>query len=124
MQALKQPNETYIQFSRWVVTSLSAVVQSVKRHSQLDKENLWIKFHELTVSTAFAKKWEDFGVTLGVRAMPPLLYQHITDVLFETIIKECVNSATCQSGSRAIDAIALTYEEDNAIYYIGGYVMQ
>ena len=127
MQALKQPNEAYaycVEFSRWLVTSLSAVVQSAKRHSQLDKEKLWIKFHELTVSIAFAKKWEDFGVTLHVRTIPPLLYQHITDVLFEATIKECVSSATSQSAiGGAIDTAVLTYEEENAVYYIGGYVV-
>jgi len=52
------------------------------------------------------------------------LYQHVTDVLFETIIRECVNSATFKSGSGAIDTTALIYEEDNAIYYIGEYVLK
>ena len=95
-------------------------MQSAKRYSQLDKEKLWIKFHEITVSIAFAKKWEDFGVTLRVRTIPPLLYQHVTHVLFEATIKECVSSAISQS---AIDTVVLTYKEENAVYYIGGYVV-
>jgi len=54
MRAFREPTELHLNFSSWCVTSLSTVVHSAMNHSQLDKEKLWINFHELTVSTAFA----------------------------------------------------------------------
>ena len=40
------------------------------------------------------QKWETFDCSLGIDALPPLLYQHITDVRFENIIKESLSVST------------------------------
>ena len=65
------------------------------------------------------------STTLGVTTvtMSPLLYQHVTDVMFETIIREYLALCT-QSASEANEEVAFTYEERNAICYIGGYVVR
>ena len=81
-------------------------------------------FHELTVSTEFAKKWETFACSLGIGTLSPLLYQHITDVLFETIIKESLSVSTDGSTSTGdTQDSGLTFEEGSAIQYVGGYVI-
>ena len=52
---------------------------------------MWIKFHELTVSMEFAKKWEDFMAKLGITTIPPLPYQHITGLIFERVANQRVH---------------------------------
>ena len=92
IQAFSQPKELHQIFSSWLVTSLTAIIQSCKGNADhLKKEKIWIKFHELTVSMEFAKKWEDFMAKLGITTIPPLLYQHITHIIFESVIKESSN---------------------------------
>ena len=53
----------------------------------------------------------------------PLLYQHVTLKLFEEHLKEHTKQ---QSDTEAIfdDDISLTYEEENAVHYMGGYVIR
>jgi len=43
-------------------------------------------------------------------------------VMFEIIIREYLASCT-QSASGSNEEVALTYEEQNAIHYVGGYVV-
>ena len=117
-------NELQSNFSTWLVTSLEAVVKSVKSGvQQFNKEKLWIKFHELTASTEFANKWETFASKLGIGTVSPLLYQHITDVIFESIIKESMNISTV-GFTGAMQDCGLTFEEESAIHYVGGYVIR
>ena len=53
----------------------------------------------------------------------PLLYQHVTLKLFEEHLKEHTKQ---RSDTEAIfdDDISLTYEEENAVHYMGGYVIR
>ena len=64
---------------------LGVIAETAKR--SMNKEKLWINYHELTASKLFVTKWEAFLVECSVK-VPPLLYQHITDELFEDIIKK------------------------------------
>ena len=51
----------------------------------------------------------------------PMLYQHVTDELFEMRIKELVSSTIPEPGEDNIGM--LTFEEENAVRYVGGYVI-
>ena len=89
------------------------------------------KVHEFTVSMEFAKKWEDFMAKFGITTILPLLYQHITNVIFKSVIKESINFpaseptlTTCETTPITQEIDALTYEEENAVRYVGGYVIQ
>lgn len=153
IQAFSQPKELHQIFSTWLVTSLRTIIQSCKSNADhLNKEKMWIKFHELTVSMEFANKWGDFTAKLGTTPIPPLLYQHITDVIFESVIKESIKSPASEptlttngatpiaqeldstaseptlttSGTTPIaqELDALTYEEENVVRYVGGYVIR
>ena len=52
--------------------------------------------------------------------MSPLLYQHITDMLFESL---SVSTDGSTSTGDTQDS-GLTYEEESAIHYVGGYVIR
>ena len=83
---------------------------------------MWIKFHELTSSLGFSEMWELFVSEQGCGTLSPLLYQHITDVIFERIIESKLTTAFSLSCS--VENVGLTYEEENAIHYVGGYVIR
>ena len=116
IMVFSQTNELQSSFSTWLVTSLEAVVKSVQSGvQQFNKEKLWIKFHELTASTEFANEWETFTSKLGIGTLSPLLYQHITDVIFESIIKESISSSTVgfSTSTGATQDCGLTFEEES-----------
>ena len=57
-----QPKEVHLEFARWLMTTLTTVVESAKSKAcgqNINQETLWIKFHELTISEDFSKKWEE-----------------------------------------------------------------
>ena len=49
-------------------------------------------------------------------------YQHITDEVFETLVKETVKVPEAGPEDDEYDEV-LTYEEENAVRYVGGYVI-
>jgi len=111
-------------FADWLYESLAAVVSYAQGSAQkFNKEKMWIKFHELTSSLEFSEKWELFVSELGIGTLSPLLYQHITDVIFESIIEKKFTPASENSDS-VIEDVSLTYEEENAIQYVAGYVIR
>ena len=55
--------------------------------------------------------------------MKSLFYQHVTDEVYEKLIQHSVNiESTDTQQCKQCDAL-LTYEEDNAVTYIAGYVI-
>jgi len=78
----------------------------------------------LTVSTAFAKKSEELGVTVGVRTISLLSYQQ-KQLFCSKVYSRSV--LTLQPLSQAVELLIQqhlhTVKEDNAIYYIRGYVV-
>ena len=79
--------------------------------------------HELTASKLFVTEWEVFLVKCSEK-VPPLLYQYITDELFEYVIKITFEMSTkLPACANAANVEALSNEEENAIHYVGGYVL-
>ena len=120
-----QPKEVHLEFAKWLMTTLTTVVESAKSKvsgQNINQETLWIKFHELTISEDFSKKWEEFLKNVNT-TVPPLLYQHLTDEIFEGIIKSFCGSLTSNNTVSKEDIVALSNEEETAIHYVGGYVI-
>ena len=80
-----QPTKVHESFSSWLLSRLAVIAETAKR--SMNKEKLWISYHELTTSKLFITKWEAFLADVSGKVLP-LLYQHITDKLFEDIIKK------------------------------------
>ena len=118
-----EPNEVHQEFSTWLVSTLTNVIESArsKVSQHINKEKMWIRFHELTSSRGFITKWERFIDNLSV-AVPPLLYQHLTDEIFEGSIKTILGSSSANDPIED-DNIVLSNEEENVIHYVGGYVI-
>ena len=135
VHTFSQPDDTQFQaqqsFAAWLYKSLAAIVSSAQVSAQkFSKEKMWIKFHELTSSLQFSEKWELFASELGIRLLSPLLYQHITGVIFERIIENKLTPVF--SATDTLDDViedigltyGLTYGEENAVHYVGGYVIR
>jgi len=82
----------------------------------VDKEKQWIKFYELTVSTKFAKNWEEFGVT------ELSCYDNVTSMsVIHNDVNGCYSRGTCVKfvwvaiGKKCFDRLYLSEERKNKI---------
>ena len=70
---------------------LEDIIESSKKASRftedINREKLWVNYQKQTSSNEFANKWNDFCHKIRVPMMP-LFYQHITDEVFEFLLKE------------------------------------
>ena len=87
----------------------------------LNQERLWRTYHQLSISNNFQQVWESF---LSAEQLPiePLLYQHITDQVLELLLKSKLPRTDQSAQNDPEDN--LTFEEQNAIRYIGGYIIR
>ena len=70
-----EPDFQCVEFSSWLSRTLEDIIEkSTKRNSLLNAEKLWSIYHETTDHAQQLKE--------------PLFYQHITDEVFETLVKE------------------------------------
>lgn len=113
-------------FCSWLVDVLEEVIEkSKKRNGVINSEKLWTSYHKLTTSQAFRTGWEEFLESCDVDK-EPMIYQHITDETFTKIVEQSVHTtATEQNNGLQNDdqEPSLTYEEENAVSYVGGYVI-
>ena len=63
-----------------------------------------------------------FTTKLGICTVSPLMYQHVTDVIFEGIIKESMLSVS--TSTETTQDCDLTFEEESAIHCVDGYVIR
>ena len=116
-----EPSQQCIDFSLWLVGELKNIIKnSTKRNGLINSEKLWSMYHEITSSSAFRLKWEEF-LTTAEQPNEPLLYQHITDIMFESAVKEVVASEEVTDETEYVEAF--TFEEENAVRYVGGFVI-
>ena len=52
-----------------------------------DREQMWRKFRELRISSQFREIWKSFIDKVMKDPMHPHLYQHITEILFRTMVQ-------------------------------------
>ena len=112
--------------SNWLVSQLNTVICKAKKRGSelLNEEKLWSTYHQLSISSSFQQVWERF---LSVEQLPnePLLYQYITDQVLELLLKSKL-AITDESESTPMEHTEnhLTFEEQNAVRYIGSYVIR
>ena len=122
IQHFSQVKEIHQTFSNWLVSTLDSLVEGAKKDTGVKKEKLWINYHKTTSSSEFASQWKDFSREIGV-TMTPLFYQHITDEVFNFLLKDefGLSKPTTVEDEQIP---RLTYEEENAVYYVGGYILR
>ena len=106
-----EPSQQCTDFSLWLVG------ESLKIPPLINSEKLWSMY---TCSSAFRLKWEEF-LTMAKQPNGPLLYQHVTDIMFESVVKEVVAPEEVTDENEYIGAF--TFEDENAVQYVGGFVI-
>jgi len=78
-----------------------------------------------TIQLAIQQKWETFLHCFTIDFINSVynlwFYQHITDEVFESLVKEAV--VVPEAGPEDEYDEVLTYEEENAVCYVGSYVV-
>ena len=124
------PNEQAVGFAEWLVAKLDGVIVEAQKRgkpNELNKERLWRNFQKLTSSDDFSFKWCSFLTQLQVNN-EPLFYQIVTDELFDQLVKNKLAAAAADKDvdetDKYLEEPLLTFEEENAIQYVGGYVIR
>ena len=103
----------------FVQTYIKKINEACKPGYKPDKEKVWTKFHKVRSTNTFCQKWHKL---LEHNKMPkePIFYQHLTMEVFKGLLK----TSTPLKTKCPVESISpMTYEEENAIRYIGGYMM-
>ena len=89
--------------------------------SKEGREDSLMRFHKLRSSSAFRNLWKVFLTPIGdeAAANDPIFFQYLSRKLFNIYIKKAFPIP-----SRAEDKhdLSLTFEEENALRYVAGYV--
>jgi len=76
-------------------------------------------------SFQFQSLFKTHGRSTNALLKEPMLYQHVTDELFDLIIKEDVTSNFNLQGNFMQETdVPLSFEEENTVRYIGGYLIR
>ena len=110
------PTPSDLCFLQWLYSSLESVVDK-----QLKKKELWTEFHVLRTSPEFSQQWKSYLEKVGMQSKAVFI-QTLTSETFEQLLSERICAAkTTQCGS---DEVQFTYEEENAIRYMAGFVVR
>lgn len=120
---LQTSSEEKSVFCDWLVTNLNEIVERASSSSTgcLNRERLWTEYYQLQISSIFTVKWKNF---LNSANAPPegIFFQHCTKIVFDNLLKE--KFPLGHDEEQQLDSeYSLTYEEENAIRYVGGYVI-
>ncbi|XP_065917789.1 uncharacterized protein [Dysidea avara] len=111
-------NNCFTTFVLKLSEDLKQAMSSCKKKS-CNREKLWRNFFLLRSSEKFREDWVNFLDSANVAATP-ILYQHLTDILFRGYIGDHVTGCTAET--KVDPAPAVTKREGNALRYAAGYV--
>ena len=81
---------------------------------------MWGLFHQTRMSSAYRLKWTSF-LNVAIGKHPSFFYQHVTDSLFQVLIKKAFSVVTITTAS---SSMVMSREEENALRYVAGYVIR
>lgn len=88
----------------------------------MNRENIWRLFFKVRSSSTFNSLWRLFLQRVGV-SPTPILYQHLTDLIFKMLIRNRFNY-TCSSGCAPSITQETLINEGYALRYAAGYVIR
>ena len=130
MQQFSRPTEIEKVFASWMTGKLSKIIQKSKygtgEAACCNQEKLWQQFHKFVSSKEYKDEWEKFlKQAVSKVDINPLLYQHVADEAFANLLKKEYGEGYDEEEYCSTETTArLTYEEENVVRYIGGYVLR
>ena len=123
MKDLQAPSSSSEIFCNWIVTKLSEIVNKAitPNCTRINKEALWPKLFQLQCTSSFIEQWQTYLTTLQLPA-EPVFYQNYTMIIFDSLVNSSIPKRVEASTSSRVNS--LSFEEENAIRYMGGYVLK
>lgn len=121
MTAAMENNTILLSVDKYLLDLFQTWV-SVPPTSSKIREQIWLHFSQFTSSDEYSILWTSFSNTMGVPCSPSLCF-YITFNYFITTCKTMYPSAH-QKTIQAPEMSHLTYDEQNALWYIGGYIIR
>ena len=119
-EVFKDPSAEGISFAKHLVFQLKLILE---KRNNLNKEKMWVEFHKLRSSQSFEDRWKTFLDSVKLQN-EPLFYQHFTQEVFEKLIEVKLKPASVAVCDHETPIPRLTSDEENAVCYIGGYVVR
>ena len=119
-----QNTTNFCAFEKDLTAELSmCITSSSAAHSgpHVRREHMWHQYHSLRISGTFKRRWTEFIQTSTQQSADPSFYQHVSDVVFDELIKQ---NFPLQKKSNMSKDIAITNEEANVIRYAAGYTLR
>ena len=86
----------------------------------LHRDKLWESYFYVRSKETFINRWTVFLCTTNSPAGSPVLYQHLTDLVFKALLHS--KYSVMVNDKENISTTPLTYNEVNALRYTAGYV--
>ena len=117
------PPEKTNGFCSWLVGVLEKTInESLSKKGIVKREILWPKLHNLQCLSSFKATWETYLESIKAPT-DSIFFQHLTRILFRDLLrKKFTSEETGLTNNNTSDP--LTFEEENAINYVGGYVVR
>lgn len=110
-----------VEFAQWLFFTVQTVISYARVDThRIDREKLWMKFHQVRSNDKFRRKWETFLSKLCLPA-DPVFYQQLSLIAFESRVASSVQIC---AAAHAMEPKDLNFEEMNALRYVGGYILR
>ena len=123
MKDLQTPSSNSEAFCNWIVTKLREIVdKAIAPYCiRIHKEALWPKLYQLQYSLSFIEQWQIYLARLKLPP-EPVFYQNYITIIFDSLVSSSIPKRTEASAGSSITS--LSFEEENAIRYMSGYVIK
>ena len=117
-----QHRQLCTQFAEGLATALKTCFQHSHSSLQLRKNKMWGLYHQLRTSVTFKREWSKFLQESVGHQASPAFFQYVTHTVFKELIRMEYPVAADTTTSGESPKYPLSYEEENALRYVAGYV--
>ncbi|XP_065899137.1 uncharacterized protein [Dysidea avara] len=120
LRQMQSPLTKECHFLEWLFGRMKKIVGEPPE--KLQRKEMWSQFHKLRSSDDFFQEWKCYLEQIMGISAKSVFFQLITAELFEQLLHDtyCCENAAPEDNDEA----RLTYEEENAIRYMAGYVVR
>ena len=124
MSDTQMPSEKTKTFCSWLVDILDQTIkQSLTKKGIIKREVLWPKLHNLQCSSSFRQIWKTYLESINAPT-DAIFFQHLTRTVFEDLLKKKCIPEESAAESQNEEFTPLTSEDENAVNYVGGYIVR
>lgn len=105
-------------FSKWLIDDLKTCFKPC-RSLRLRREKMWGEYHKLRTKDTFTKEWEKFLKASIDQKASPTFFQYVSNRVFRQVMEK---RYALSEASNEDQQAQMTWEEENALRYVAGYV--